>query len=77
MKRAELEKQKEKLLAESKAKADRMKDVKQEIEGLSKVCSSVERRFQRPLPRFMSAPALLLNIGRAVARRHSWHSLNT
>ncbi|KAL1722274.1 Fms-interacting protein-domain-containing protein [Schizophyllum commune] len=77
MRRAELEKQKEKLLAESKAKADRMKDVKQEIEGLSKVCSPVECDFQSPLARLMSAPALLLNIGRGVARRHSWRSLNT
>ena len=76
MRRAELEKQKEKLLAESKAKADRMKDVKQEIEGLSKVCSSFERRSLGPLP-LMSAPALLLNIGRGVARRHSWRALDT
>ena len=51
MKRAELEKQKEKLLAESKAIADRMKDAKQEIEGLSKVCSSFERHFHSPYVR--------------------------
>ncbi|KAI5893266.1 uncharacterized protein SCHCODRAFT_02621295 [Schizophyllum commune H4-8] len=44
MRRAELEKQKEKLLAESKAKADRMKDVKQEIEGLSKAAHAAQTK---------------------------------
>ena len=76
MRRAELEKQKEKLLAESKAKADRMKDVKQEIEGLSKVCSSVERDFRTARSLYVR-PALLLNIGRGVARQHSWRSFDT
>ncbi|KAL1747227.1 Fms-interacting protein-domain-containing protein [Schizophyllum fasciatum] len=44
VRRVELEKQKEKLLAESKAKADRMKDVKQEIETLAKAAHAAQTK---------------------------------
>ncbi|TRM67537.1 Fms-interacting protein-domain-containing protein [Schizophyllum amplum] len=44
LRRVNLEKQKEKLLADSKTKADRMKDVKQEIENTAKVAHAAQTK---------------------------------